>query len=245
MGSKAPVFIAAPHSHCESNIRDCDTVAAIAVDALLAADEKTRLIARPPHMADALRADGDYNRPETDNTPWREALRKKLANARLVLETHSFPGNHPTFAVWGGADLVLFESPANHAWIKQFAADVRASVPTATVITAIPWHPVAISDDCSRAKVDHVLVEFNEVMPRANIGPLARAVLYAAERRLRQPIGGNGSKNRAMFVAALVLVVLLAIVATASTSDSFVTQAFWPLHQSIFDRRGGLDYAFH
>lgn len=208
------VLIIAPHSHCESSeYRDCDTVAKIAVKALREID-KDGLIIRE-HLADRLRALGDYNRPVTDGDEWRiraRAIAEKMAPA-FVLEVHSFPGKHDTFATaWPGADLVLFRSKANAPWIGQLAETIQANAKEFKVMVADPWHPCAISDDMATLGLRHTLVEFNEDMPRSNIGPLAKAVLLGVGKFIGKGGVSGGNANGSSWAMALMMVLAIAII---------------------------------
>ncbi len=255
------VLIIAPHSHCEATTyRDCDSVAGQAVKELRSADRQG--IIAQEHLSDRLRALGDYNRPVTDATPWREQSRAIASTIApdFVLEVHSFPGNHVTFrSAWPGADLVLFESPANAQWIGHLADEVRKRAPEFKVMTAVPWHPCAISDDMAKLGLRHTLVEFNEDMPRSRIGPLAKAVVesltqFLAPSPAGQPIAGGGSllpketallstgsailsKNKWAIALLVALVILIIAYASSMNLMPNFSNGRWAIAYSWYNAR--------
>jgi hypothetical protein len=210
--SAMPNFVvAAPHSFCESNPeRHCDRIASAAVREIKQYD--TRGFIRAVHVSDKLRTSfHDYNRPNTNSSPWREGLRAdiKAIAPDFVLEIHSFPGNHEMYQrLWPGADLAIFASKHNADFIKRLHSGIKSRVPDGYNIMIVkPWHPVSITDDIVAirasqpgcAKVMHSLFEFNEDMPPERIPILARAVYDTVLELIEQNgvVGGGGSFDSA------------------------------------------------
>lgn len=221
------VFLVSPHGHCEADAyRDCDRVAFKAVAALRAVEPQMII---GTHLADRLRAHGDYNRPETNATPWRAQMTSLVREARpdIVLEVHSFPGTHPIYARdWPGADLVLYRSPANASWVDRMATLVHEDT-GAEVQVVDPTHPVAITDDMRTLGVTHVLVEFNEDGDKDKIAPLAKAVLRAIARLQDQwpeAHGGRdgGSKLDDRLDVALLILLIFALIVGVVLMGSFM-----------------------
>lgn len=205
------LFVVAPHSHCNSKnpVRHCDRVALAAVQEICAYDAvhsgKECIVDRL--TADKLRTmRHDYNRPNTDAATWREDLRARVKHAKpdFVLEIHSFPGDHEMYQrLWHNADLAVFASDHNKAFIDSLVAGIRSRIPTEYRIEVVtPWHAVAITDDMVAIRATdpgckqlmHSLFEFNEDMPRERIAVLARAI-YDATLSLVEQNGVHGGAS--------------------------------------------------
>jgi hypothetical protein len=160
-------LVASPHSFCDSAIveRHCDTVALDAGDDIVK-NLKDHITVYHPNVLH-LRSSGDYNRPETDGTVWREKLKQHASELKpdFMLEVHSFPGDHPLYMrLWGDVDLVVFESKYNRPFLHRLVAALKRHNENIVVHVARPWHIVSITDDMGK-HVDvkrHTLFEFNE-----------------------------------------------------------------------------------
>lgn len=200
--------VAAPHGFCSvaNPIRHCDRVANRAVDAIIAADTNRQI--SYVQLSDKLRMlNHDYNRPNTDDTPWRARLRESIIahHPDFVFEIHSFPGDHEMYRTrWPGAtsatsaDVALFKSDDNAEWIELLAAKIRERAPAGAIVRVVkPWHPVAITDDVAMIKktrsecvnIMHALIEFNEVAETTDI--MARAVYSAVDDLVRSRIAAK------------------------------------------------------
>lgn len=197
-------IVAAPHCYCSklNPIRHCDRVANRAVSAIVAADTGSRIVYT--QLSDKLRRiDHDYNRPNTDDTPWRAQLRDNIITRHpdFVFEVHSFPGDHEMYRTrWPGAtsstscDLALFRSDDNASWIDLLAEKIRNRAPLGSIVRVVkPWHPVAITDDIAAIKKStpecantmHTLIEFNEVADILATEAMAAAVYSAVDELVR------------------------------------------------------------
>ena len=194
------LFVVAPHSYCDPQNPDrhCDRVALAAVNEIGSCDAPNHFIFNAK-TADKLRTVAhDYNRPNTDNTQWRDDLRTRVKREKpdFVLEIHSFPGDHEMYQrLWHSADLAVFASDHNKLWVDSLVAKIKSRIPSGYRIEIVkPWHAVAITDDmvairatepgCDRLL--HSLLEFNEDMPSERIPVLARAVYEAALEVIKQ-----------------------------------------------------------
>ena len=231
-------LIVAPHSHCESAIRDCDVVALEAARIM----EKELPSDTISIVADRLRSKGDYNRPVTNTTPWRQWVRQiaKKHKPRFVAEVHSFPGWHNMYRKqWGRSRVVLFWSPWNSHFINDLAAAIRHQG-VDYVKVARPWHDVAITNDLAM-HYPHALIEFNEDNPsdlQHNATAVARAIKdFDFPPPLRVP------PLAVIVVGLMVLIVVILLVAALIGHDSrrsaAIASANWldpqgapPLHQS-------------
>ncbi len=240
MSRPLTIFIAAPHNWCDESPdkpRHCDRAASAAISALetAASERNVRIVGR--HVSDKLRTtDHDYNRPNTDDTPWREELRRRVAAAApdFVVEAHSFPGNHEMYRDrWAGSSLVLFDAPNNRAFVHDLAAAIRDALGRVgrgdlKVTVQTPWHPVSITDDMATMKQPHMLFEFNEDMPRDNIPPLADAIISTLETRPWVAVHGGAcgvrdgacgglpaidqKKMESLMAAAIIVVIALLVI---------------------------------
>jgi hypothetical protein len=191
-------IVTSPHSFCDNVIktRHCDTVALQAGDHIVTALNASGVhnvvyhpninrMRFPSDVNGTTNFTGDYNRPETNGTEWRDQL-VEYANAALtdfVFEVHSFPGDHPIYkSLWPDADLVLFKSKWNAHIIKRIMANIKKHNPSHNNIQIRePTHPVSITDDMGpHANVrGHCLIEFNEAMPFEDRKKMASAVTAA------------------------------------------------------------------
>lgn len=204
-------LVTAPHSFCDPDKpeRHCDRSAKLAVDEIVKYDDGRHI--RHVQVSDMLRsANHDYNRHNTDNTPWRALLQEKISEIQptFIFEIHSFPGGHEMYQrLWPSADLAIYESAHNTKWVHILANEIKARVPKEFVILIVQsWHPTAITDDViamlkekDGAQIVHSMFEFNEDMPQERVPVLARAVydsvLHLVDQNKGRPVFGGSARD--------------------------------------------------
>ena len=227
------LLVTAPHSFCiPARRRHCDTVALSAVNHIR---EYTNGHDIKYHVSDRLRNEGDYNRPVTNNEPWRRELRElaQTHKPEFVLEVHSFPGNHPTYIKkWDHADIVIFESEYNIPFINKLIERVHYHSNWAFKIKkGWPWHNVALTDDLAPL-YKHTLFEFNETGLDSDRKKLAHAIVDAAADIIKLQ---NGEKIdmtkqyvrdivKIICISALVIFVIIMIYFALYAIDAYIYQ---------------------
>jgi hypothetical protein len=157
------LLVIAPHSYCtDEKIRHCDMVVPLVISSLRKEFYKHDVVF---HLSDQKRIDGDYNRPETDGSVWREKGINfaKTNDPNFVLEIHSYPGSHKYYKdIWYDSELVIFKSTINADFIDVMITMLKKNDPSLKVMIGYPDHPVSITDDMAKNNKKHSLFEFNE-----------------------------------------------------------------------------------
>lgn len=178
------VIIFAPHSHCVSKERDCDTLAKKAADLLYALLQKIPTLSVEYIKHEISREDADLNRFHSRLEEPRNKLRETILNhynnpdiERIYLmEMHSFPYNwtdlmriHAGHAPIADStnnsptnnhtptDLIILNKPENNNAANLLAASVGAAVYTGTDTTDIQSEFTP-----GRDKIVPYLLEFSE-----------------------------------------------------------------------------------
>jgi hypothetical protein len=182
---------------------------------------------------------GDYNRPETDNTEWREQLIKHASEYKIyfVFEVHSFPGDHPMYKkLWPDADLVVFKSKWNAHFIDQLVKNIKTHNPFhKNIQIREPWHPVSITDDMGPHPnvMGHALIEFNEAMSLNDRSVMSAAVVNAVLDLNIASMLTTYTYKKIMFnicIATLVITLIFIVLAYSSSRLQYHLQAYmYPL----------------
>ena len=177
------VVISAPHGYCPDScavLRQCDCVAAARARHLHARFQaagiaSTLLIPLTP------RAAIDFNRRPARNSLYRQALRRHMLSASLVLDIHSYPGAI-TRTGWALHEAIILED--------------RRPTPASTVrfseFTGIPLDPNGghndIQDEAHALGIEAFLIEFNETgSVVAQHAIIERIVAWTRTRESRLP----------------------------------------------------------
>lgn len=218
------LLVIAPHSFCTNDVvRHCDTVAARAVKELKKSFSKHDAIF---HVSDRKREEGDYNRPITDNSPWRKKARDLayMHDPDFVLEIHSYPGEYKMYKdVWGDSELVIFKSSQNNKFIDRLVSILKKNDPGLKVVKGSPYdaHPVSITDDITKLKKKHTLFEFNEEQSPGRIAEIAdnvgRAVIEMLDEKIKPP---------SLLTVYVVIIIILIVFAFSSCVILFRRQGY-------------------
>ena len=220
-------LVTSPHSFCDSAIvtRHCDTCALDAGKDIVT-NLKGHNITYHPNITD-MRENRDYNRPETDNTAWREKLTQHASELKpdFVFEIHSYPGEHPLYVqLWPNAELVVFESEYNKKFIHRLVTALKYHDENIIIHIGHPWHPVSITEDMGKHSnvKKHTLFEFNEVIPRSRRKEIAATVTSAVLDIItnvdnKYPVNIERRRKMIIIAAVIIIIVIIVILAIGST----------------------------
>ncbi len=166
------ILITVPHGQCRSTGRDCDRRARLFGQYLHRYIPDSVLIDNSPY-----RAEVDGNRRASRATPFRQAVRRALPDATLVIDAHSFPDE---MGVWDlptapGVPLVVLSmaetlgmrEPAVFQRIRRapYVRNLQGSTDNDIIVEA--WMDFGVPG---------ILLEANEDLSKEEVKELARSV---------------------------------------------------------------------